>query len=160
MNCNSFSDQILDVATGTPASGEAESHLRECAACREQLAGLRATMSAMDDWVTPEPSPFFDTRMQALLREEKERESREGIFAWLRKPVLAGVAALLVGIGISVFQFGNKRDHAVNAGSQATVTAARGTAVGDLQYLDSHADLLTDFDVLDDMDNDPQTYRQ
>lgn len=160
MNCNSLKDELLDLATGVPASGEAEVHLRECAACREELAGLRATMSVMDEWVAPEPSPYFDTRLQARMREEKEKEREpQGIFAWLRRPALAGagIAALVIGASITMFQ---GRHNNGNPGMPQAVTAASGTAVGDLQYLDSHADLLTDFDLLDDMDNDSRTYEQ
>jgi hypothetical protein len=161
MNCNSFRDEMLDLATGVPASGEAEAHLRECAACREQLAGLRATMSIMDEWTAPEPSPYFDTRLQARLREEKER-APQGIFAWMRKPALAAAAVFVLAFGISLYQTnGRKLKHGSDGASQnQTVNVARGTAVGDLQYLDSHADLLNDFDVLDDMDNDQQSYQQ
>ena len=160
MNCNSLKDELLDLATGVPASGEAETHLRECAACREQLAGLHATMSAMDEWVAPEPSPYFDTRLQARLREEKEREREpRGIFAWFRRPAFAGagIAALVIGASITMFQ---GRHGAGSQNPPQVVKAASGTAVGDLQYLDNHADLLTDFDLLDDMDNDSRTYEQ
>lgn len=160
MNCNNLRDELLDLATGVPASGEAEAHLRECAGCREQLSGLRATMSAMDEWVVPEPSPYFDTRLQARLREEEEKAREpQGIFAWLRRPAFAGagIAALVIGASITMFQ---GRHGSGNQGTPQAVTAASGTAVGDLQYLDSHADLLTDFDLLDDMDNDSRTYEQ
>jgi predicted anti-sigma-YlaC factor YlaD len=159
MNCNSLRDELLDLATGVPASGEADAHLRECAGCREQLSGLRATMSAMDEWVAPEPSPYFDTRLQATLREEQEKQREpRGIFAWLRRPAFAGagIAALVIGASITMFQ---GRHGGGNQGTPTAVTAT-GTAVGDLQYLDSHADLLTDFDLLDDMDNDSRTYEQ
>jgi hypothetical protein len=157
MNCNSLRDELLDLATGVPASGEAEAHLRECVGCREQLARLRATMSVMDEWVVPEPSPYFDTRLEARLREEKEKAREpQGIFAWLRRPAFAGagIAALVIGASITMFQgrHGN--------GNQGPPQAVTGTAVGDLQYLDSHADLLTDFDLLDDMDNDSRIYAQ
>ncbi len=160
MNCNSLRDELLDLATGVPASGEAEAHLRECAGCREQLAGLRATMFAMDEWGAPEPSPYFDTRLQARLREEREKQrDPEGIFAWLRRPAFAGagIAALVIGASLTMF---HGRQDTGNPGAPQAIPAASGSAVGDLQYLDSHADLLTDFDLLDDMDNDSRTYDQ
>ncbi len=162
MNCNSFKDVMLDLATGVPASEEAEAHVRECAACREQLAGLRATMSALDDWVVPEPSAYFDTRLHARLREEREKEQEpSGVFAWLRRPALAGagIAALVIGASISIFQ-GHNNTGSMTPKNDVAVSADRGTAVGDLQYLDKHADLLSDFDLLDDMDNGSRTFEQ
>ena len=38
--------------------------------CAEKLKAMRATMALLDEWQVPEPSPYFDVRLQARLREE------------------------------------------------------------------------------------------
>ena len=48
-----------------------QAHVEECAGCREELAELRATMELMDGWEAPEPSPYFLTRLDARMREER-----------------------------------------------------------------------------------------
>ena len=47
-------------------------HLAECERCRRELHELRATMALLDSWKAPEPNPYFLTRFEARLREERE----------------------------------------------------------------------------------------
>ena len=54
------------------APAAVKEHVAGCDGCRSELNELRATMAAMDAWETPEPNPYFMTRFQARLREEKE----------------------------------------------------------------------------------------
>ncbi len=49
-----------------------KAHVAACDGCRGELEELRATMSAMDAWEAIEPNPYFMTRFQARLREEKQ----------------------------------------------------------------------------------------
>ena len=105
MNCNHFREQLVDMASGAPASAEVEAHLQTCADCKQVLVGLRQTMALMDEWQTPEPSPYFDVRMQARLREEQSRGGRSWL-EWFRKPALVGAAVLLIAAGIGLFQAG------------------------------------------------------
>ena len=151
MNCNHLREQLVDTATGTPASAEIEQHLHSCSPCSEVLAGLRQTLSLMDEWQAPEPSPYFDVRLQARLREEKARS--HSFFEWLRKPALGLAAAVLLVAGVGLFQYGGslKSNSAQNADHR--ITAQTGTAVADLQYLDKNSDLFADFDALDALDS-------
>ena len=94
MNCRTVHDQLPDVALGvTPAPPEVEIHLDECHECAETLQALRSTMKLLDEWKAPEPSPFWDVRMQARLREEQQRAA-SGWLQWLRRPVLSIAAAV------------------------------------------------------------------
>ncbi len=138
---------------GTPASVELEQHLHLCSPCAEVLTGLRQTLSVMDEWKAPEPSPYFDVRMQARLREEKARS--RSFFDWLRKPALGLAAAVLLVAGVGLFQYGDalKYNTSPNASADHKIVAKTGTAVADLQYLDKNSDLLTDFDALDALDS-------
>jgi predicted anti-sigma-YlaC factor YlaD len=155
MNCKTIREQLPDVALGTaPAPPEVESHLAECHECAGTMEALRATMNLLDEWKAPEPSPFWDVRMQARLREEKQRVS-PGALQWFRHPVLSMAAALCLVVGIGLYQAGRF----MQAGENPPVVhfappAPTGTAVADLQYLDKHIDLLQNFEALDDLDGD------
>jgi anti-sigma factor RsiW len=149
MNCNQVREHLLDVEAGRTPPAVAE-HLRACSACAAELASLRQTMSLLDDWRVPEPSPYFDTRFRARLREKPA--APVGWFAALRKPVLA-LAAMLV-LAATVMIHGGRqvrRPLQVAANTEVKVVAQPGTAVGDLQYLDRNHDLLANFELLDEL---------
>ena len=155
MNCRNIHDQLPDVALGlTPVPPEVEAHLGECRECADTLQALRSTMNLLDEWQAPEPSPYWDVRMQARLREEQQRASA-GWLQWFRRPALSVAAALGLVIGIGVIQM----EHFLQQGDNPPIVALHipaptGTAVSDLQYLDKNSDLLQNFDALDDMDGD------
>ena len=150
MKCDEIKEMMLDVAAGageaTPAMNE---HLRGCADCSGQLAGMRQTMALLDEWQAPEPSPYFDTRLAARMREERAKPERSAWLWWFRAPALAGALALALLMAGGVNWFG--RSPVVPPGPQAQL----GTAVGDLQVLDKNADLYANFDVLDDLQVQP-----
>ncbi len=152
MNCNDVRDQLVEVAGGGQSTAEVAKHVDSCAECAHTLNELRATMALLEEWQAPEPSPYFDVRLQARLREEQQK-SRATWLDWFRKPVLGIAAALLLaaGIGLSEFShFTNDTKPQVKAGG--TIVAPRGTAVGDLQFLDKNSDILQNFDALDALD--------
>jgi len=154
MNCKQVREEFLNPA-GSPAVDE---HLRACAACASQLAALRRTMNLLDEWQAPEPSPYFDARLRARLREEAlaPRTWREWLHDALspfttigRSAALVATMGVLLAAGVTLFQ----GTHAVRVEPPkpvASAVAPTGTAVGDLQALDKNHELLTDFDLLDD----------
>lgn len=147
MTCNEIREQMLDLAASSnPASGEMEKHLRACAQCAEEMQSFRQTMALMDEWTTPEPSPYFDTRLNARLREEMAKPA-PGWLHWFRRPVLAVSLAVLMAVGITVFHSGDS-----NPSHEPMAQIEPGTAVGDLQALDKNNELYSDFDVLDDLE--------
>jgi anti-sigma factor RsiW len=158
MNCNGVREFLPDVASGVAAaSAETQAHLRECTQCATQLQNLRRTLAVLEEWQTPEPSPYFDTRLQARLREAMAAPAA-GWLGWLRKPALAASLAALLFVGASLFldtQSLNNSPSAVTSW-EMNVTAQPGTAVGDLQALDRNHDLYADFDVLDQLDVQPE----
>jgi len=129
---------------------EAQEHLRNCAACAGELASFRETMALLDEWQAPEPSLYFSSRLQARVREEVAAPAR-GWLAWLRRPVTAVAAALLIALGAGLLEIDRLRqDHNIFATNDGVVRVnAPGSAVGDLQYLDKNADLFSEFDALD-----------
>ncbi len=106
MNCRTIHEHLPDVAQGiTPAPPEVEAHLAECRDCARTMESLRTTMNLLDEWKEPEPSPFWDVRMKARLREEQQK-APAGWLQWFRRPVFSVAAALSLLIGIGVYQAG------------------------------------------------------
>ena len=145
MDCKQARDHLLEEAEGkhTPAS----EHVRACASCAKETESLRATLALLEEWQAPEPSPYFDQRLQARLREERAKEPA-GLWAWLRKPALAAAFVLLIGAGIALFQ---NRPNGTSA--QPQITARASSPVADLQSLDKNEELYANFDLLDDLPN-------
>jgi hypothetical protein len=151
MKCNEIRELMPDLASGmNSANREINEHIQGCAGCTETLNEFRQTMALLDEWQAPEPSPYFNVRVQARLREEMGKQ-KSGWMHWLRKPALAGSLAAAVLVAGVTFWHGDSRRR-----SDVQVVSAPiqpGTAVGDLQALDKNHDLYADSDddVLDDL---------
>jgi hypothetical protein len=149
MKCNEICELMPEMAAGLDAvMPEVKDHLQTCAGCAGQLNEFRQTMALLDEWQSPEPSPYFDVRLRARLREEAAREA-PGWWQWIRKPALAISLAVLMVMSITLFH-SDARWHPISQGATAMV-AEPGTAVGDLQALDKNNELYSDFELLDDL---------
>ena len=148
MSCNELRDQLVNVACGTEASAEVSKHVENCAACATTLNELRKTMALLDEWKAPEPTPYFDVRFQARIREEQQK-ARASWLDWFRKPALGAAAALLVAAAVGLMQ---THDAGLTPKPASIPQYVAGTASGDLQFLDKNSDVLQDFDALDALD--------
>jgi cytochrome c-type biogenesis protein CcmH/NrfG len=124
-------------------------HVDECAGCREELAELRATMELMDTWEAPEPSPYFLTRLDARMREERAAEPASWASSWLERlrarisygpsmhvrPLAAMALTVVLLVGGGAYLDVTNWDQPVTAPPQTAV-------VHDLQTLDNNAQLL------------------
>jgi hypothetical protein len=143
-----LTDLLLDPAAASLAARE---HVAGCADCSKELSALRATMLAMDAWEAPEPTPYFDTRLTARLREEKENPPPS---LWERmrarllygsnlhlRPLAAGALGLLLmaGGGTAVW---------VQRDMRPPVPQESAT-VHDLQLLDGNAQVYQQLSSLD-----------
>lgn len=147
MKCKELREMMPDLAAGfDAATPEMNRHLASCGECAAELAEFRQTMALMDEWKVPEPSPYFDVRLRARLREEAAQPV--GWFQWLRKPALAVSLAVIMVMSITLFR--TDAGH-IGDGQVANISAEPGTAVGDLQALDKNNELYSDFDLLDDL---------
>jgi anti-sigma factor RsiW len=103
---------FLDGALPEARAAEVREHLSSCPACREEEARLRGAVAVLASLPpAPEPSPFLATRLEARLREERER-APAGLLAQLsgalaaalgRRRLLAlagGLAGLLAAVGV------------------------------------------------------------
>jgi hypothetical protein len=151
MNCHdcqsALPDLLLDPAA--PANNTARAHIDSCDECRQELESLQATMSLLDTWEAPDPSPYFDQRLGVLLREEQER-APAGWFERLRarllfntgrqfRPALAGALALALLVGGGTFA-NLSNLHIGRPETSPTVT--------DLQVLDKNDQALQTMDQL------------
>src|ERR1700691_3195268 len=103
MKCEEIRERMPEVAAGfdRPTADEGK-HIENCSACANELKEMRATMAVLDEWQTPEPSPYFDVRLQARLREEMAKP-QAGWLQWFRRPVLAAALTVLIGVGVGLF---------------------------------------------------------
>ena len=151
MLCKELKDEIFEAALSGATPGESvKAHIFACDACEKEFQSLRSTMNVLDTWTAPEPSPYFDVRLQARLREVKEQP--QGIFAqWMEKigihrlswkPVAASVFALVMAVGVFVEMpgIGHTRKPVVQAACP----------VVDLQALDKNQQVLNELQDLDD----------
>ncbi len=154
MNCkdcqSALPDLLLDPAS--VAAARAKNHLAGCPECLKEFQSLEATFHLLDTWDVPEPSPWFDGRLAARLREEQanapeswlERLRSRLLFNTGRqlRPALAGALALalLIGGGTAASISGVLRSH------HADVSAT----VQDLQILDRNDQAFQDMDLLQD----------
>lgn len=155
MDCKATKTELADLLLApAEASAAARQHVETCAACRQELSALAATMQVMDDWQAPEPSPYFDVRMAALLREEKANPPAN---LWERmrarmlyssnlhlRPIAAGALALLLmaGGGTAVWV------------GHTPLRPQESATVRDLQSLDGNAQVFQQLSTLDaDLDD-------
>ncbi len=145
---DALADLLLD--PGRVPAGVRD-HVEKCSDCGADLKALRATMLALDSWEAVEPSPFFDARMAARMREAREEKPA----GWLErlqarlmfgnslhlKPIAAGALALLLLAGGGTFA-GLKR-------AETTTPVAASATVRDLQSLDENAQVFQAMNTLD-----------
>ncbi len=162
MNCNQICELLPDLAAGMGAltlEPEVEKHIASCAACAAHLRDLQKTMALLDEWQAPEPSPYFDTRMQARLREERREEMARpaaGWLGWLWRPAWSMSLAAVIFAGALVVGLGGKsylyQIEAIKTEPPSLgLPVQPGTAVGDLQALERNDELYADFDMLDEL---------
>jgi len=136
-------DLLLDEAY-TASHPELARHLASCAECRTELTELRSTFALLDEFAAPEPSPYFDSKLHARLREAVASEP-EGLWERMRsfllfstgrsfQPAVATTLALVLLIGGSGTFLQLRNPHGNPA--EAAVPSA---TVNDFNVLDNNA---------------------
>jgi hypothetical protein len=165
MNCHDVNAKLADLLfeekpetlIAKDESNAVYAHLAECQSCSAQLAELRATMALLDAWEAPEPNPYFLTRLNARLDEEREAAPA----SWYEKlrarlvygsrlglrPVAAMALSVMVLIGGGAYLGLNSSDGPAVPPTQAAV-------VHDLQTMDNNAQLLDQLEALSNQNND------
>ena len=160
MNCSTCQAALPDLLLdpNSAAARAAAPHLAGCADCRRELTELKSTFALLDEFQAPEPSPWFDARLAARIREAQAAPP-ESLWERLRatlqfstgrhlRPALAGALALvlLVGGGTAA-EFTGAFHHTPEQAS---------AAVQDLQILDRNDQAFQTMDQLLDDSNSSQ----
>lgn len=155
-DCRKLEDKLPELLLNQNAeagvSPEMRAHLAACSACSTKLNDLRATMSLLDEWHALEVSPYFDSKLAARLRSEKEAPPA-GFFERLQARLMFGtniqlksataVAALAIILGGGSYA-GFTQFHQQQGAQSISAT------VNDLQILDHNDQVINQLDVLDD----------
>jgi anti-sigma factor RsiW len=139
---------LLDPAT---APAKVLAHVESCESCRRELDELRATMALLESWEGPEPSPYFLTRLQARLREEREARPA-GWLAGLRTGFAYGPATHVRPLAAMALTFvllvGGGTYLGITNWDQPPAAPGQAAVVHDLQTMDSNAQLLDQLEAL------------
>jgi hypothetical protein len=133
-----------------------QSHIAGCERCGSELEELRATMALLDSWQAPEPNPYFLTRLDARMREERAAEPASLPTRWIERmqayfaygpqthvrPLAAMALTALLLLGGGTYMGYTSWDPAPPPTGQATAV------VGDLQTMDKNAQLLDQLEEL------------
>lgn len=151
-NCTAIGSRLEDMLLDPAAvPARVRSHVAGCDSCQAQLAELQATMALLDAWEAPEPSPYFLSRLDARMREERQA-APAGWFARLRARFTYGpampvrpLAAMALTVVLLV---GGGAYLGVTDWNQTTQPPSQAAVVQDLQTLDNNAQLLDQLESL------------
>ncbi len=131
-------------------------HVAGCEPCAKELEELRATMALMDSWEAPEPTPFFMTRLNARLEDERRAKPA----SWLERlrarmaygpqlharpmAAMALTAVLLLGGGAYL---------GVTNWDQPPAQPTQAAVVHDLQVLDNNDQVLDQLETISSNDS-------
>src|SRR4051812_20870840 len=158
--CKEMGERVADLLLDPSAVPEnVTTHVAGCVDCQRQLEELRATMSLMDTWEAPEPNPFFMTRFQARLAEERA-SAPQGWAARLVNRVRARIlygpqlhARPLAAMAMTIMLIlGGGAYLGVTNWEEQPAPSPAARVVGDLETLDNNAQLL---DQMEDMTQQP-----
>jgi hypothetical protein len=154
-----LADLLLDPASVdlSAAPAKVRAHVAECDRCRSELEELRATMALLDSWEIGEPNPYFLTRLDARMQEE--RQTTPPGWNWiarLRDRFAYGPATHvrpLAAMGVTVaLLLGGGTYLGITDWDQTPGRPGQAAVVHELQTLDSNAQLL---DQLEALSNSP-----
>ncbi len=153
MKCEEIQQNLvayLDLKAKASERRQVESHLLECAACRERAEGFRTVWGLLDELPVVSPSPAFD----AGVRVRVAQEPRARFWTWAvpsPRVALAGFALIVMSVWLTSFPPARQPAFPVVAqGSEAEFRMIK-----DLPVLENY-DVLANFDVLSDLPEDAQ----
>ncbi len=155
-NCKLVDERLADLLLDPHAvPAKVQAHVAECGDCQAELRKLEAAMQLLDTWEAPEPSPYFLTRLDARMREERQAAPA----GWLARGVARIRASVAYGPGLHVrplaamaltvvLLFGGGAYLSVNEVYQPAQPTPLAATVNDLQILDSNAQVLDQMESL------------
>ena len=161
-NCAGIKNEKLADALLNPQAVPArvQTHIVECARCQDELEQMKAAMRLLDAWQAPEPSPYFMTRLDARMREERQAAPAgwlAGAIARLRASISYGpglharpLAAMALTVTLLV---GGGAYLGINDWMQTPQPSGQAAVVHDLQTLDNNAQVLDQMEALSSNSN-------
>ncbi len=161
-NCTGMDVKLADLLLEPgKVPAKVQAHVAECADCREELAELGATMALLDTWKGPEPSPYFLSRLDARMREERQAEPAHWPASWVGqlrarfaygpsihvRPLAAMALSVMLLLGGGTYLGITNLDKPVAPSGPTAV-------VNDLQNLDSNAQVLDQMEALSSTGNE------
>jgi hypothetical protein len=149
-DCRGMDSRLADLLLDPEAvPARVQSHVAGCERCSGELEELRATMALLDSWQASEPSPYFLTRLDARMREERAAAPASLPARWMARiqahfaygpemhvrPLAAMALTALLLLGGGTYMGITSWDPVPAATGQTAV-------VGDLQTMDKNAQLL------------------
>jgi anti-sigma factor RsiW len=161
-DCAGMGERLMDLLLDPAAApAKVRAHVEGCECCRRELDELRATMALLDAWKGPVPNPYFLTRLEARLREERDAEPAgwlKGTIVRLRASFVYGPASHvrpLAAMALTiVLLVGGGAYLSVTNSDQPPAAPAQAAAVHDLQIMDSNAQLLDQLEALSNNNNE------
>lgn len=149
-----LADMLLDPES---APAKVKTHVAECDSCRRELEELRATMTLLDSWTAPEPNPYFLTRLNARMREERQAPPQ----SWLERmrarfaygPSMHGKPLAAMALSAMLLVGGGAYLGVANLEQPKTPTS-EAEVVNDLQTLANNAQLLDQLESISDNSDD------
>jgi hypothetical protein len=151
-NCTGMESKLADLLLDPQSvPAKVQTHVAGCDSCTAELAELRATMALMDTWKAPAPSPYFLSKLDARMREERATAPA----SWLERlrarftygpsmhvrPMAAMALAVMLLVGGGTYL-------GVNGVDQSTPPPNQAHVVNDLQTLDNNAQLLDQLEAM------------
>jgi hypothetical protein len=161
-NCTGMDGKLADLLLEPKkVDAKVQAHVAECADCRKELAELEATMALLDSWKAPEPSPYFLSKLNARMREERAAEPARWPASWIGRlrarieygpsmhvrPLAAMALSVMLLLGGGTYLGITNLENPVTPSPQAAV-------VNDLQNLDSNAQVLDQMEALSSTNNE------
>ncbi len=158
LNCKGMETDLAEMLLDPAAAPvKVRAHVEVCEGCRAELTELSATMDLLDSWQGPEPSPYFLSRLDARMREER-RAAPAGWLERLRARFVYGPEAHvrpLAAMALTVaLLLGGGAYLGTTNWTQAPAAPGDAAVVHDLQTLDNNAQLLDQMEALSNTNDD------
>ena len=145
-NCTGMESKLADLLLDPEkVPAKVQAHVDACESCRAELKELRATMSLLDAWESPEPSPYFLSKLDARMREERATapaswlERLRARLAYGPSMHVRPLAAMALAV---VLLLGGGTYLGISDGERPAAPPVQAAVVHDLQTLDNNAQLL------------------
>ena len=157
MNCEQLEIVAIEYLDGVLSASrrvDVERHLAVCSDCHARLEGFRSVSVALEAWEAPEVSPWFNARLWRRIAESEafRWNWRTILGAVLRPSYVAALGVMLVVGSLAVWQ----EPQILKAPAQvASQPAQAPTRVDDVWRVAKDYELLSNFDVLAELQKDP-----